>query len=404
MPGWLQVLLTVPVITAIIGYVTNWAAVKMIFLPRRFIGIGRFGWQGILPRQAHKFASGAARMMTEELLTARDLLDRIDLEELDRLFADTIDIATADFVRQVAELVRPGVWNEMAPSARQTVVGQVRQEATSAARDVFARLSEKADELLDLESLVVDLLTGENTDRLVRLMKEISQHEMRFIVWYGGVFGFIIGLAQAALFAVFDAWWLMPVIGVIVGLLTNYLAIQMIFRPMEPTRYLGLVRYQGLFPKRQVEIAYDYGRIAAEEVLTPQNLLRVLTEGEAGMRIARIVLEAVEVRIDAMRPAIELLTQTRVDEAAVMQIKSLLVERVTVVLPEVQPQVERYLQEKLDIQNMIEGKLARLPKPDFERIIRGLFEEDEATLIIIGGVLGGIVGLGQAAIVVALTL
>jgi len=62
---------------------------------------------------------------------------------------------------------------------------------------------------------------------------------------------------------------------------------------------------------------------------------------------------------------------------------------------EFRPEFENYLAEKLDIQRSVEDKLAKMPKPEFERILRGLFEKDELTLIIIGGVLGGLVGLVQ---------
>ena len=43
-----------------------------------------------------------------------------------------------------------------------------------------------------------------------------------------------------------------------------------------------------------------------------------------------------------------------------------------------------------------------MDKADFERLLRGIFEEDEWILVVIGGVLGGLVGLLQAAVVLAL--
>ena len=74
-------------------------------------------------------------------------------------------------------------------------------------------------------------------------------------------------------------------------MVTNWLAIQMIFRPQQPTKYFGIFKYQGMFPKRQAQISADYGRVTAEEILTPRNLIRLVSEGEAGERIATIVTE-----------------------------------------------------------------------------------------------------------------
>src|SRR3546814_10208644 len=94
----------------------------------------------------------------------------------------------------------------------------------------------------------------------------------------------------------------MPIVGAIVGLGTNWLAIQMIFRPLEPRRYFGLVTYQGMFPKRQAEIAHDYGRIAGHEVLTPANLIdHVSTNPAAGELAAELVGQA-RGPLDQFRP------------------------------------------------------------------------------------------------------
>ena len=56
----LVLFLTVPLITAFIGYITNWAAVKMVFHPRQPWGVGPLKWQGIVYRLAPKFAAEIA--------------------------------------------------------------------------------------------------------------------------------------------------------------------------------------------------------------------------------------------------------------------------------------------------------------------------------------------------------
>ena len=50
-------------------------------------------------------------------------------------------------------------------------------------------------------------------------------------------------------------------------------------------------------------------------------------------------------------------------------------------------------------QQLIEERLSVLDKHQFERMLRGIFEEDEVILVLIGGVLGGAVGALQGAIV-----
>lgn len=396
----LTIVIGVPLITAFIGYSTNWAAVKMIFYPRRFIGIGPIGWQGVIPARNAKFATDIAASVGE-ILSARDLASGFDPDEIEARLAGRLDAEMPAVVGEAAELVRPGLWQEMAPEAQEMVISQLRAEGSVMSREVVTDLAELSDDLLDLHALVVDLLSGENVDRLVRLMQRLGRKELKFIEYYGGVFGFLVGCLQVLLFGILGQWWTMPIIGVLVGLGTNWLAIQMIFRPMEPRRFFGLVTYQGMFPKRQPEISREFAVVAEDEIFTPSNLFRVLTEGEPGTKIARLVLERVSERVDQQRPMLEMLAQQPITDEQVDAVKALIVSRVTTELPGMQQELEPYLREQLGVGRLVEQRMAKMDKPEFEKLLRGIFEEDELTLIIIGGVLGGAVGLAQGALVLA---
>lgn len=396
----IAVLVLVPLITAFIGWFTNWAAVKMIFLPKRFIGIGPIGWQGVVPARNEQFARDVANSVGE-VLSARDLADRLDPDEMERELSDRIDAELPGLLAEVLDLVSPGVWDQMAPAAQDMVATQVRAEISTVTRTLFDDVREISDEALDLRALVHDLLSGENADRLGELFARMGRKELRFIVYYGGVFGFLVGIVQALTFGVLGQWWVIPIIGAVVGLGTNWLALQMIFRPLEPRKYLGVVRYQGMFPKRQAEIAREYGEVAAAEIFTPANLFRVLLEGEAGVRVATVVIRRVTEAIDASRSTVSMLTSTEVTDAHVREVQILLVSHIGGQLPELRAELEALVAKRLDVADLVEQRIAAMPKIDFERLLRGIFEEDEWILIAIGGVLGGAVGLLQAAVVLA---
>ncbi len=389
------VVVTVPLVAAFVGWLTNWQALVMIFQPLKFRGVGPIGWQGILPRKALKFADDVGRMLTERLISPRDLALRLDPAEMEQLLARTLDAETRTLTREAAELIHSGAWDQLPEPLRESIVAQVRAQTSLAARELFDKLQGISDELLDVRALVTRELTGDNTSRLVMMFKRIGNKELKFIEYSGGVFGLLIGLAQAAAWGLFGIWWTMPLVGVVVGLATNWLALQMVFRPQQPTRYLGVVTYQGVFARRQAEIARDYGKIAAEQILTPRNLIRLVTEGAGGERLARLISETVATRLDTEWKKVEPLVPVRVEPEVLARIKQLAAQRIVARIPDVTPELETYIERKLDVARTIEGKLAALPKAEFERVLRGLFEEDELILIIIGGVLGGAVGLVQ---------
>lgn len=398
----LTLLIVVPLVTALIGWVTNWSAVKMIFHPERFVGLRPIGWQAIIVKQGDKFATGVADMVTENLISTRELVSRLDPDELEQMFADTIDAETRLMCGEVAERVAPGSWDKLAEPVREMIVGQVKAETRKLSREIFDKLQGLSDELLDLHRLVRDQLSGDNVKRLSNLTQKIGKAEFKFIEYYGGIFGLIIGIGQVFVWQAMQTWWLMPIVGVVVGLVTNWLAIQMIFRPQEPTTYLGLFTYQGLFAKRQADIARDYGETAAAEILTPRNALRLITEGEAGARIAKLVTEMVAERIEERREALGPMMPIAITDEHIAEIQALLLSRFAEQAPSLQPEIEQYLERKLEVAKTVETRLASLPKADFERILRGIFEEDELTLIVVGGILGGLVGWLQGLLVLSL--
>ncbi|MDY7105994.1 MAG: DUF445 family protein [Actinomycetota bacterium] len=252
-----------------------------------------------------------------------------------------------------------------------------------------------------MDRLVVEELSGPNADRLARVAQEVGRRELRFIELYGGVFGFLVGLVQAVVYGAFSQWWTMPIVGVLVGLGTNWLAIQMIFRPLEPRRYLGLVTYQGMFPKRQAEIAHDYGRIAAGEVLTPANLIDHVAANPAAGELTGELVATARGQLDSFRPMLAMLAGTEPTEEQLDKVTFVLTQRLGDLLTLARPVVEQHLSHSLRLDELIEERLSLLDKHQFERMLRGIFEEDEIILVLIGGALGGAVGLLQAGIVLA---
>src|SRR5207302_3960936 len=92
-------------------------------------------------------------------------------------------------------------------------------------------------------------------------------------------------------------WWLLPFLGVIVGYVTNWVALWMIYEPPEP-RKVGPFLFHGLFIRRQPEVADVYARIIADEILTMKNFGDELLHGPRADRTRQMIETA-------MRPAID---------------------------------------------------------------------------------------------------
>ena len=89
---WMR-FLSGPLIGALIGYLTNWLAVKMLFRPRKAFYIGKFHvpfTPGVIPRRKGALAKALGRMVSEMLVKKEDLKESLCSESVSRTVAKTV--------------------------------------------------------------------------------------------------------------------------------------------------------------------------------------------------------------------------------------------------------------------------------------------------------------------------
>ena len=169
------------------------------------------------------------------------------------------------------ERENPRLWNDMPPRVREAVHARVQEQLPDIVRSVTDEIGANIDQLLDVKLMVIRRIE-QQPDLANRIFLEVGRRELRFIINFGFFFGFACGIPTAIITEVlFHEWWLLPIAGVIIGYVTNLLAIKMIFEPVEP-RKIGPFKLHGLFLRRQPEVAEVYGEIIAEDIVTIGNI------------------------------------------------------------------------------------------------------------------------------------
>jgi uncharacterized membrane protein YheB (UPF0754 family) len=419
--GDLISVLTVPVFTGVIGYTTNWTGVWMLFNPVQFKGlrvpwlarvvrimprkiqqipgaiVGGIGWQGIIPSRAAKMGSIAVDKGIAKIGDPGDFYEQLEPDKMAEHILEQARPEIRDTIERVVRREHPQLWRDLPPQLRETVHDRVQQQLPEIISGITDEIGENIDQLLDIKLMVIERLK-ERPELANRVFQETGSKELRFIINFGFVFGFACGIPTAVITEIlFHQWWLLPLLGIIIGWTTNWVALWMIYEPEEP-RKVGPFTFHGLFIKRQPEVADVYAGIIADDIVNMRNIGEELMHGARSDRTRHLIETAMRPAIDRavgrVRPAVRVAVGARQYDA----IRDSLAEEAAdyTMTPLTDPELNK--EQTGRVHELIEPRIADLNGNDFAELLRSATREDEWLLLAHGGVLGLVGGLLHLAI------
>lgn len=174
----------IPLLSALIGWITNKIAIKMLFWPKKsFLGI-----HGLIPKKRKDLARKIGIVIENELISNDDLLQQIDQEKIFFVIKEMIEKKIDGFF--LSGLIP----DEM----KQNFVSQITYEIIKSLRENAS--DGHFSELFSIAQLVEDKINSFDLDRLERIIKDVAKREFTAIEIFGAVLGFVIGLLQLLLF------------------------------------------------------------------------------------------------------------------------------------------------------------------------------------------------------------
>jgi uncharacterized membrane protein YheB (UPF0754 family) len=401
---------TIPIFSGFIGYATNWSGVWMLFNPLEFKGFrlpglrpfahvlprriqqipgvmqGGVGWQGIIPSRAAKMGSIAVDKGIAKVGSPADFYEQLDPQRI----AEQILITSRDDMRELVDRImereHPQLWNELPPRVREAVHERVQEQLPDIVREVTDRIGHNIDDLLDVKLMVIRHVE-QHPELMNRVFLDVGKKELDFIIRFGGVFGFICGFPLILITNAYPHWWVLPLLGTIVGWTTNWLAIWMIFEPNDPRR-IGRWTIQGLFLKRQRQVADVYATIVADDIVTVRNIGYELLHGPRADRTRAMIQSALRPAVDRATGAVQPLVRMAVGPREYDTIRdSLAEEGVEYTMTPLQDE-DFNREQSRNVRELIADRVREMSTRDFAELLRSGMREDEWLLVLHGAVLG----------------
>ena len=386
--------LSIPVIAALIGWSTNWLAIKMTFYPLEFIGKPPLlGWQGIIPSKARKMAAISVDATISKIGTVREIFQQIDPKVLATHIVHSVEPRIEEYVDEMMLKEYPTFWENLPASARKMVYDRVRKSTPQLVDNLVEDVSDNIEDLLDIKGMVIERLAADK-ELLNRIFIECGEVEFRFIINSGLYFGFLFGLIQMAVWYLYPSWWVLPFFGLLVGWATNWIALNVIFRPLHAKK-VGPFRIQGLFLKRQPAVAESFCHIVTHEILTVGNIINAILDGPKGDRARNMVKTHIKPLVDETAGMGKALTQMAFGPTGFATLKNKVGEKAIEIS---QTSFNNPVFEKdraRAVESIMVERMIALSSEEFQELLRPCFQEDEIKLILVGAFLGFGAGVCQ---------
>ena len=183
-------------ISATIGWITNWVAIKMLFRPHKEINFGLFKIQGLIPKRKAEIGSGIANIIQNELISVKDVISNIDREEFSKRLDSSID--------KVLEKNLKAKVKEKFPVLQMFFTDRMAKDVSNTIKDIIMENQEKifeifsnyAEENIDFEIIISDKISNFSLDKLEEIITLLAKKELKHIEVIGAILGMLIGAVQ----------------------------------------------------------------------------------------------------------------------------------------------------------------------------------------------------------------
>jgi uncharacterized membrane protein YheB (UPF0754 family) len=407
-PAWFFI--SMPFVSAFVGWVTKYVALRMLFYPYKFWGlnlvrfkdqpIGLFGWQGIVPTKAAKMASNSVDLMTTRLFNMQEIFHRIKpaeaSEHLKKGFAITLDRMVDDISDRFI-LDKSTSWKRTESVVKGQITNWALAELPGFTTGFMGELVSNLDDVYDLKHMCVTEMVA-NPDILVSVFKDVGDSELWFLQKAGAYMGFVIGIFQALIFYFIIpppyADYMLPVLGFLLGYITDWMCLKYIFWPVNPVNLCGF-KIQGLFLKRQQEASAKFASRMVGTTLHSERIWYYMMNGPKSDKFEVLLRHHADAFTERMLGYTKPLVIAYMGNDNFVKMRKLVQDMTVDEIENIIKYMHDYTNKALDLENEITVKMQALPSAEFEQVLHPIFQEDEFKLILVGGCIGALVGLGM---------
>ena len=182
---------------ALIGWFTNYLAIRLLFRPYNEINLVIFKLQGLIPKRRHEIALNIAEVIETELISIREIGDKLDTSSfeyddlddfLDRLVKEKIKAELLEKNPFLKMFMNDGILNKMRDYIKKLILDNKDE--------LFQLLLKSIEKNVDLKGHIIEKMDNFSLREIENIIIKISKKELKHIEILGGILGGIIAVFQ----------------------------------------------------------------------------------------------------------------------------------------------------------------------------------------------------------------
>jgi len=191
-------LFIIPVISAFIGWVATWVAIKILFHPHKPKKILGVTFQGVFPKRQRQFAEKLGKLV-KTVFSFDDIEQKISDPDNLKKIMPTIEAHVDDFLRNRLSVEMPVISMFIGDKTIIKLKTAFMKEIETLFPLVMKQFAGNLKTELDLEQIVFKKISGLSSNELEKILQQTMSKELRSVKITGAVIGFIIGVVQVVL-------------------------------------------------------------------------------------------------------------------------------------------------------------------------------------------------------------
>ncbi len=181
----------------LIGWFTNYLAIKLLFRPQREINFLLFKIQGLIPKRRDEITENIAGVVEQELISVADIAEKFKGSELDEeIVNDIVDkIIGVKLQKSILEK-NPLLKMIVNDSLMEKLKSYFKKAILENKEEILAEILKVVEEKIDFKEIMVEKMTNFSLDEIENIILKISKKELKHIEIIGGVLGGIIAVFQ----------------------------------------------------------------------------------------------------------------------------------------------------------------------------------------------------------------